>query len=119
MWGIDTMTTRDRTPWELFCVHANENPNICPCPSHCGCRTQSEMCKGKLLNPDELNNIALTARRHEEMALKARDQYDEDRRVAYQEMCGWRERAKLAEAELKALKTRVEDLEGQIANALL
>ncbi len=24
--------------WEFFCEHANEVPNICPCPLTCGCR---------------------------------------------------------------------------------
>lgn len=31
--------------WEFFCEHANENPNVCPCPASCGCRFYH--CKGK------------------------------------------------------------------------
>lgn len=31
--------------WETFCCHANENPNVCPCPASCGCR--HGMCKSK------------------------------------------------------------------------
>ena len=29
---------------QMFCEHANECPNICPCPSNCECRTT--MCVG-------------------------------------------------------------------------
>lgn len=24
--------------WEMFCDHANEVPNVCPCPPQCGCK---------------------------------------------------------------------------------
>lgn len=33
--------------WEFFCEHANENPNVCPCPATCGCRQVH--CKGKIV----------------------------------------------------------------------
>ena len=31
--------------WEMFCAHANEVPNICPCPPDCGYREAH--CAGK------------------------------------------------------------------------
>lgn len=39
--------------WEFFCEHANENPNVCPCPPTCGCRHFH--CKNKS-TPRKLNN---------------------------------------------------------------
>lgn len=38
----------ERENWQFFCSHANEVPNICPCPPSCGCRRTS-MCKDKPL----------------------------------------------------------------------
>jgi len=33
----------------LFCEHANENPNYCPCPKDCWCNKNSyRMCWNKL-----------------------------------------------------------------------
>ncbi len=29
---------KPKAGWEIFCSHANEVPNICPCPQTCGCR---------------------------------------------------------------------------------
>lgn len=31
--------------WEVLCCHANESPNVCPCPPSCGCN--HGMCKNK------------------------------------------------------------------------
>lgn len=33
-------------PW--CCEHANENPNVCPCPSDCYCKTRT--CKDKFVD---------------------------------------------------------------------
>ena len=39
-------------PYDLmFCNHANENPNVCPCGWGCNCRRG--MCKMKKLRKDE------------------------------------------------------------------
>lgn len=40
------MKKKPKKNWEMFCEHANENPNVCPCPLECGCR-QTKMCKDK------------------------------------------------------------------------
>ncbi len=29
---------KPKSGWELLCEHANEVPNVCPCPPDCGCR---------------------------------------------------------------------------------
>ena len=31
----------------MTCDHANENPNICPCPVHCICRNPGQTCHSK------------------------------------------------------------------------
>lgn len=33
--------------WEMLCEHANEVPNVCPCPSTCGCKYYS--CRPKVI----------------------------------------------------------------------
>jgi hypothetical protein len=33
-------------PW--LCEHANENPNVCPCPADCYCKTRT--CEHKLVD---------------------------------------------------------------------
>lgn len=39
-------------PW--ICEHANENPNVCPCPPNCYCKTRT--CKGKQPSPTANKN---------------------------------------------------------------
>ena len=50
------------------------------------------------------------AERQAELACKARDAYDEERRDSYQQMCGWKGRAEKAEQERDQLRAEVERL---------
>lgn len=42
--------------WEHLCEHANEVPNVCPCPPTCGCRYYH--CAGKAMTVSIANDIS-------------------------------------------------------------
>lgn len=60
------MAPHDSTPkpgWEMLCEHANEVPNICPCPPTCGCRsfhcgTKTIPPRKQLLSASALRDLA-------------------------------------------------------------
>lgn len=57
--------------WEFFCAHANEVPNVCPCPATCGCRETH--CKGKSV--PQLDERRATKEHHERYRDAARRLY--------------------------------------------
>jgi predicted S18 family serine protease len=54
-----------------------------------------------------------------DLACKARDSYDEERREAYQQMCGWKGRAEKAESILTAAEQARAQAEQQETRARL